>query len=146
MPATTDPTVSASPTTSLRWRLPEGAFADVYDPRCASRQVLDRIGGRWTTLVTGVLSEGPKRFNELRRRVTGVSPKVLSSTLRSLERDGYVTRTVHPTVPPSVEYALTDLGGELELLHRTVRSWAETHIEAIESARLVYDEADAATG
>lgn len=122
----------ASPT----WRLPEGHHADVYDPRCASRQALDRIGDAWSALITGALEERPRRFNELNRLVTGISAKMLAQTLRSLERDGFVSRTVLPTVPPKVTYALTDLGHDLEHLHATVRGWAEGHIEQIETSRL----------
>lgn len=127
----------------LVWVLPEGARADVYNPHCASRQVLDRLGDRWTTLITGVLAARPHRFNELHRAVVGVSAKVLTSTLRSLERDGMVVRTVHPTVPPSVEYHLSELGAELELLHRHLRAWAEDHIEQIQTSRLRFDRASA---
>ena len=121
------------------WSLPPGAVASVYDRRCASRQALDRIGDKWSALITGALVGGPVRFNELHRAVSGVSPKMLAQTLRSLERDGFTTRHVVPTVPPQVSYALTPLGEDLEALHAQVRRWAETHIEQIETARLRWE-------
>lgn len=122
------------------WCLPEGVAANVYDQRCPSRQALDRIGDKWTTLITGALSEGTLRFSELRRAIPGVSQKMLTQTLRSLERDGLVDRRQYPTIPPRVEYTLTSLGTGLEGLHAQVRAWAEANIEAIETARLHYAE------
>ncbi len=127
-------------TNSTVWRLPEGVAANVYDQRCASRQALDRIGDKWTTLITGALSAGTLRFSELRRAVPGVSQKMLTQTLRSLERDGLVERRQHLTIPPRVEYTLTALGAGLEGLHLQIRTWAEANIEAIETARLQYAE------
>jgi len=125
-------------TDEASWQLPEGVAADVYDTRCPSRQVLDRIGDKWTTLLTGALSQGTRRFSELARDVPGISQKMLTSTLRSLERDGMVERRLHAAVPPKVEYTLTPLGEGLEEVHRGLRTWAEAHIEAIETARLRY--------
>jgi DNA-binding HxlR family transcriptional regulator len=93
----------------LAW-LPDGRPADAYSAPCTSRQALDRIADKWTALIVGCLSTGTKRFSELRSAIDGVSEKMLTQTLRSLERDGLVTRTAHPTVPPKVEYSLTDLG------------------------------------
>ena len=83
---------------------------DVFARRCPSRPTLEHITGRWGTLVLAGLYEGPARFNELRRRVDGVSEKMLSQTLHALERDGFVSRTVHTAIPPRVEYSLTPLG------------------------------------
>lgn len=123
-----------------RWCLPPGVEADVYDTRCASRRALDRLGDKWSTLVTGALSDGPLRFGQLSRTVPGVTPKMLTQTLRSLEQDGMVTRTHHPTIPPQVEYELTALGRSLEALHQQVRTWAEQHVEEVETARLRYEE------
>jgi DNA-binding HxlR family transcriptional regulator len=85
---------------------------DVLAKQCLSRPVLEHVTGRWGTLVLIALSEGPTRFNELRRRVDGVSEKMLAQSLHALERDGFVERTVHSTIPPRVEYALTPLGGQ----------------------------------
>lgn len=127
-------------TNSTVWRLPTGVAANVYDERCASRQALDRIGDKWTTLITGALAEGTLRFGELRRAIPGVSQKMLTQTLRSLERDGLVDRCQYPTIPPRVDYTLTSLGAGLEGLHAQVRAWAEANIEAIETARLQYAE------
>lgn len=121
------------------WHLPAGVTADVFDDRCPSRQVLDRIGDKWTTLVTGALSEGTLRFSELARAIPGVSSKMLTATLRSLERDGMVERRLHAEVPPRVEYTLTPIGRELEGLHQDLRAWAEANIEVIETARLRYE-------
>ena len=85
---------------------------DVLAQRCPSRPVLEHITGRWGTLVLIALREGPARFNELRRRVSGVSEKMLAQSLHALERDGFVAREVHSTIPPRVEYSLTPLGTE----------------------------------
>ena len=114
---------------------------DPYDPNCPSREVLDRIGDRWTVLVVGSLSQGPLRFSELGRRVRGISQKMLTQTLRGLERDGLVTRTVHAEVPPRVEYALTEPGRTLITPLATLDAWARAHMPAIEEARRRYDDA-----
>lgn len=113
---------------------------DIYSPLCASRVVLDHLGGRWATLLTGALSGGSRRFAELRREVGGISEKMLAQTLRQLERDGLVTRTQHATVPPRVDYELTELGRSLDALHQGVRSWAEGHVWQIVEAQQRYDE------
>lgn len=102
-------------------------------------QILSRIGDKWSVLVVMLLGDGPRRFNELRREIGGVSQKMLSSTLRSLERDGFVSRTVHPTVPPRVDYALTDLGRELLEPVGALGEWAIDNAERIEEARRRYD-------
>jgi DNA-binding HxlR family transcriptional regulator len=112
---------------------------DPYDPNCPSRDVLDRIGDRWTVLLVGSLSQGPLRFSELGRRVRGISQKMLTQTLRGLERDGLVTRTVHAEVPPRVEYELTEPGRTLIAPLATLDAWARTHMPAIEEARRRYD-------
>lgn len=103
--------------------------------------LLSRIGDKWSVLVVMLLGEQPRRFNELRREIGGVSQKMLSSTLRSLERDGFVSRTVHPTVPPRVDYALTDLGRELLEPVSALGQWAMANTDRIDSARRRYDEA-----
>lgn len=112
-----------------------GLPADVYSDKCATRQVLDHIASKWTVLIIDALGDGPRRHAQLRRRIEGVSQKMLTQTLRQLEHDGFVTRTVHPTVPPEVEYALTPLGTSLRGPIAALREWTETHINEIERAR-----------
>ncbi len=108
---------------------------DASDPNCPSRIVLDRIGDKWTVLVVTALGGETLRFTELRERVGGVAPKVLTQTLRALERDGLVNRKVYAEVPPRVEYRLTRLGRSLREPIATVRRWAETHIGSVLAAR-----------
>ncbi|GAA4787174.1 helix-turn-helix domain-containing protein [Actinomycetospora chlora] len=112
---------------------------NVYRADCPSRQVLDRIGDRWSVLVVGTLGEGTLRHGAIAARIGGITPKMLTQTLRGLERDGLVSRTVHAEVPPRVEYALTDLGRSLLGLARALDDWAETHIEQVDAARRAYD-------
>ena len=112
---------------------------DPFDARCPTRQVLDRVGDRWTVLIVLTLLQGTKRFGELRERLVGVSPKVLTAALRSLERDGLVVRQVYAEVPPRVEYTLTSLGRTLEAPLRALRDWAETHMPEIDAARTAHD-------
>lgn len=112
---------------------------DVFDPDCATRLVLDRIGDKWTVLVVLLLSDGPMRFSELRAHLGAVAPKVLTQTLRRIERDGLVTRHVYAEVPPRVEYTLTDLGRSLTRPIAVVADWAETHVGEISAAQAVYD-------
>lgn len=112
---------------------------DPYDRNCATRTVLDRIGDRWTVLVVGALREGPMRFSELSRRIDGVSQKMLTQTLRGLERDGLVTRTVHAAVPPKVEYELTTSGRTLTGPLSALDAWAREHIEDVMRSRAAYD-------
>jgi DNA-binding HxlR family transcriptional regulator len=101
-------------------------------------ELLSRVGDKWTVLVVGVLGNGPMRFNALRREIGDISQKMLSSTLRALERDGFVSRTVTPTTPPQVEYALTDLGrGLLEPVGQLAR-WTIANADRIEAARRRY--------
>jgi DNA-binding HxlR family transcriptional regulator len=116
------------------------AFApDAYAKDCASRVVLDRIGDRWTVLVVGALAGGRLRFSELRARVEGITPKVMTQTLRALERDGLITREVYAEVPPRVEYELTELGRDLLAPIDAIRVWAEQHASRIVANRDVYD-------
>src|SRR5215213_2353843 len=113
-----------------------------YDPMaaaCPTRQVLSRIADKWSMLVILALEPETLRFSELRRRVEGVTQKMLTQTLRGLERDGLVTRTAYPTVPVTVEYELTTLGRSLAGAVATIRGWALEHIEEVESARERYD-------
>jgi DNA-binding HxlR family transcriptional regulator len=113
--------------------------SDIYDRNCPSRQVLDRIGDTWSVLVVVSLAQGPQRYSELARRIDGVSPKMLTQTLRALERDGLIARTVQAVVPPRVDYALTKLGESLLDLVGALESWAQTHMDDVLAARADYD-------
>jgi DNA-binding HxlR family transcriptional regulator len=115
--------------------------ANVLDPDCPSRVIFQRIGDKWASLVVQVLADGPIRFSELRKMVHVVTPKVLTQTLRTLERDGLITRTVHAQVPPRVDYELTELGASLLEPLTLLRLWAEDHVPSILEARDAYDEA-----
>ena len=110
-----------------------------YARDCPSRQILDRIGDTWSVLIVVMLADGPHRYTALARRIQGVSPKMLTQTLRGLERDGLIERTVHPVVPPRVDYALTELGRSLHGLVEGLEKWAESHIEDVQAARKAYD-------
>src|SRR5258707_15803511 len=112
---------------------------DVYDKNCPTRQVLDRIADKYTVLVIVFLQDRPRRFSQLQRMITGISQKVLTQTLRNLEREGLLTRTVYPEVPPRVEYALTPLGETLIEPLAALRVWAESNIETIVVAQESYD-------
>ena len=101
--------------------------------------VLARIGDKWTLLVVSILAKGPLRFSELKRRINGISQRMLTFTLRALERNGLVSRTVHPAVPPHVEYALTDLGHSLLVPIRHLTTWVGEHIDCVEEAQREYD-------
>ncbi|MEE2037990.1 helix-turn-helix domain-containing protein [Nocardiopsis sp. CT-R113] len=114
--------------------------ADVYLRNCASRNVLSLLSNKWLCLVVGVLSSGPARFGALRRRLDGITQKMLTQTLREMERAGLVDRRVYPTTPPRVEYSLTPLGAELETLMGAIRVWSEEHMGEIATARADYDE------
>ncbi|OJY31838.1 MAG: transcriptional regulator [Rhodobacterales bacterium 65-51] len=117
---------------------------DLSNQPCPIRDVLDRIGDAWSLLVLLELSNGPCRFNALRRVVDGISQRMLSVTLRQLERDGLITRTVLPLSPPQVEYAVTDLGTGLISRLEPLRDWATTHQPAVWESRARYDARQAA--
>jgi DNA-binding HxlR family transcriptional regulator len=102
-------------------------------------QVLSRIGDKWTVLIVIRLGNGSRRFSELKREVEGVSQRMLTLTLKGLERDGLVTRTVTPTIPPRVDYALTDLGRSLLEPVQALGDWAFAHIQEMDAARAAYD-------
>lgn len=123
------------PSTPQGWN----AYADT----CPTRMVLDRIADKWAVLVLGLLGDGPVRFNQLRRRVEGISQKMLSQTLKSLERDGLVSRRAIPTVPVTVEYSITPLGETLSATVDGLRIWAETHMEQVLKSQQQYDAAAA---
>lgn len=106
---------------------------------CGARGVLDRVGDKWSLLVIQLLGERRQRFSELRRGIDGISQRMLTVTLRGLERDGLVARTVHPTVPPQVEYALTPMGRTLLATACDLVDWAERHLSKIDAARAAYD-------
>ncbi|MFI5501958.1 winged helix-turn-helix transcriptional regulator [Nocardia asteroides] len=112
-----------------------GLPADVYSAKCPTREVLDHIAGKWTVLIVDALAGGTLRYTDLRRRIEGISQKMLTQTLRQLEHDGFVTRTVYPTVPPRVDYTLTDLGHSLREPIAALREWVEGNINRIEQAR-----------
>ena len=119
---------------------PENQGKWSYDPQCPVRDVLDRIGDKWSTLILVTLANGPHRFSAVQRAIPDISKRMLTQTFRDLERDGLIARTVFPTKPPSVEYRLTPLGETIfEPLSVLVR-WAERSHAAIKNARLAYDE------
>jgi DNA-binding HxlR family transcriptional regulator len=105
----------------------------------ALAQVLDRVGDKWTVMVVGVISGGPQRFNTILRTIGGVSHRMLTLTLRGLERDGLVTRTIYPTIPPKVEYELTDMGSSLVAPLRALSAWGRKNRPAIEKSRARFD-------
>ena len=109
----------------------------------AVSDILQRVGDKWTVLVVGKLGEGTMRFNELRAAVGGISQKMLTTTLRGLERDGFVTRTVFPTIPPRVDYELTELGHELLEPVLKLGEWARNNTGRVNAARARFDAAAA---
>jgi DNA-binding HxlR family transcriptional regulator len=114
-----------------------------HDPDAcpAVREVLNRVGDKWSVLIVGLLGPGPKRFSELRRAVEGISQRMLTLTLRGLERDGLITRTVEPSIPPKVEYELTKLGRTLLVPVDALARWAIDHRTMIHAAQQKYDAA-----
>jgi DNA-binding HxlR family transcriptional regulator len=112
---------------------------NTFDPTCPTRQLLDRVGDKWTVLVIATLAERAARFGELRRTVRGVAPKVLTAVLRSLERDGFVRRQVYTASPLRVEYSLTRLGRSLATVVEELRSWTEGQMTKVVKAREQYD-------
>ena len=114
---------------------------DVLQARCPSRHALEHVTGRWGALIMMALRHGPVRFNELRRRVDGVSEKMLSQGLQALERDGFVVREVQSTMPPRVEYQLTPLGAQTSDLLKDLATFLESRMPEVEAAQVRYDEA-----
>lgn len=112
---------------------------DPYRRNCPSRRLLDRIGDRWTVLIVVALDAGPRRFGELAAEIEGISQKMLTQTLRSLERDGFVTRTAYAVVPPHVEYELTALGRSLQQQVRALEQWAIANMDAVTERQREYD-------
>ncbi len=120
----------------------DNGLIDVRGEDCrALGDVLARIGDKWAVFVVGLLANGPMRFNAIRRSVGGISQRMLTLTLRGLERDGLVKRTVYPTVPPRVDYSLTPLGATLIEPLRGLAGWAKAHQAAVEEARARFDSA-----
>jgi DNA-binding HxlR family transcriptional regulator len=114
-----------------------------HDCRAVSG-ILQRIGDKWSVLIIQRLGEGPRRFNEIKRIIGGISQRMLTLTLRNLERDGLVSRTVTPSVPPRVDYALTDLGRDLLIPVSALGQWAIQHTPCIQAARARFDASEAA--
>ncbi|MGI5207902.1 winged helix-turn-helix transcriptional regulator [Spirillospora sp. CA-108201] len=106
---------------------------------CRAREILDRVGDKWSLQVIALLGDRTKRFTELKREIDGISQRMLTVTLRGLERDGIVIRTVYPVVPPRVEYSLTPMGATLMDAAGALVSWAEHHLAQIDAARADYD-------
>ena len=128
---------------------PAGAACDAGAPAvagavreptsCRAREVLQRVGDKWSVLAIDLLGQGTMRFSELHRAIDGITARMLTVTLRGLERDGIVTRTIHPVIPPRVEYALTPMGRTLLDTIGQLVAWADTHLPEIEAARAAYD-------
>jgi DNA-binding HxlR family transcriptional regulator len=113
---------------------------DVFNKQCGTRDVLDLLSDKWTVLIVGALASGVMRYGQLKRKIDGVSHKMLTQTIRRLERDGIVKRTVYPVVPPKVEYTLTPLGQTLIEPLTALCIWAAEHLPEVESARKEYEE------
>jgi DNA-binding HxlR family transcriptional regulator len=118
----------------------DGVASVAHDCRPVT-EILSRVGDKWSVLIVSLLGPEPKRFNEIRRTINGISQRMLTLTLRGLERDGLVTRTVYPTVPPRVDYALTELGQSLRRPILALSDWAFAHRPQIEAARHRFDQA-----
>jgi DNA-binding HxlR family transcriptional regulator len=130
------------PTTTAAERRAEARTAyDAFLAECPSRKLLDRISDKWVCLTLAALAGGPRRFSELSREIAGVSQKMLTQTLRSLERDGLVVRTVTPAVPVRVDYALSPLGESLNATMEPLKRWAERHMPDVEASRDRYGDA-----
>ena len=112
---------------------------NAYLAACPSRQLLDSISDKWVTLVLARLAAGPQRYSELSRQLAGVSQKMLTQTLRKLERDGMISRQVTPSVPVRVDYELTPLGVSLHTVVLQFKTWAESHMDDVIAAREAYD-------
>jgi DNA-binding HxlR family transcriptional regulator len=134
-------------TTAAQKRTQTKAEYDAFLTVCPSHKLLERISGKWVTLILAALGSGPDcagdprsmRYSELSRLLAGVSQKMLTQTLRSLERDGLISRTVTPTVPVTVSYELTDLGLSLHQMMRGLKTWAEMHMDDVSANRATYD-------
>ncbi|MBR1124301.1 helix-turn-helix transcriptional regulator [Bradyrhizobium lablabi] len=112
---------------------------NAYSADCPTRQILDRIGDKWAVLILILIRDEPMRFNALRRTIEGISQKMLSQVLKSLERDGLIKRRVFATVPVTVEYSITPLGGTLAKAVDHLRDWAEENLKEVTAAQRRYD-------
>ncbi len=121
--------------------MPSQSTWDVFNDRCPTRQVLDRIADKWTVMIVARLAQRTLRFGALKRDIGGISQKMLAQTLRGLERDGLVARTVFAEVPARVEYSLTPLGQTLVQVLSQIKQWAEGNIESVLAAQQAYDQA-----
>lgn len=121
--------------------MPSKPMWNVFDDRCPTRLVLNRVADKWTVLIVARLARRTMRFGELKRDVAGISQKMLTQTLRTLERDGLVARAIYPEVPLRVEYSLTPLGATLADVLVHVKDWAEGNTEAVLAAQRAYDQA-----
>ena len=126
-------------TTATQRRAQAKAQYDAFFASCPSRQLLDRISDKWVTMVLVSLADGRQRFSELSRTLAGVSQKMLTQTLRTLERDGLVTREITPSVPVRVDYELTELGRSLLPVLALMKEWAEAHMAQVQLAQEEYD-------
>ena len=127
--------------TAAQRREQDRAVYNAYVAECPSRQVLDALSDKWVTLVLTALADSPRRYSELSRTIAGVSQKMLTQTLRTLERDGLVSRAITVSVPVRVDYELTPLGRTLLPVVRAIKDWSETHIAEVHAARVAYDHA-----
>ena len=127
------------PKTAEQQRAEAKVLYDAYMAACPTREVFETIADKWAGLLVNALADGPRRHSELRRRIAGVSQKMLTQTLRTLERDGLVKRTVTAAVPVRVDYELTPLGRSLAPVLGALKAWAETNIEHIMAARDAYE-------
>lgn len=118
---------------------PNEGDLDPYSDGCPSRRLLDRIGDRWTVLIVGSLADGPRRFTAIRKSVEGISQKMLTQTLRGLERDGLISRTVFAEVPPRVEYELTEAGQTLQAPLKALERWSIEHFGHVAASWEQYD-------
>ncbi|MGW1737274.1 winged helix-turn-helix transcriptional regulator [Nocardia sp. NPDC001965] len=125
--------------TAAQQRIEAGAAYDAYLADCPARHLLDRIADKWVSLTINALAAGPQRYSDLRRRLASISQKMLTQTLRNLERDGLVSRTVTPSVPMRVDYELTELGSSLLPVMQAVKDWSELHMDSVHAARESYD-------
>ncbi|MEV4238106.1 MULTISPECIES: helix-turn-helix domain-containing protein [unclassified Nocardia] len=112
---------------------------DAYVAECPTRQLLDRISDKWVSLILNALTDGPLRYAEINRVISGVSPKMLTQTLRTLERDGLLERRITAEVPVRVDYELTALGHSLQPVMRAIKTWAEERMDDVLAARARYD-------
>lgn len=120
--------------------LGNGKLTGSFDAECiATREILTRVGDKWSILVLVSLGEGPVRFNDLKRTIGGISQRMLTTTVRALQRDGFVKRTVHPTNPPQVDYSLTPLGETLQSPILALATWAQDHRAQVYEARKIFD-------